>query len=86
MRFLKPIDEEILDFVGKNFKLVLTVEDGVKKGGLGSAVMEYMAEHNLHPIIKCAGLPDSFVEHGAPNKLYHLVGLDKEGIRRTLGL
>lgn len=86
MRFLKPIDEEILDFVGRNFKLVVTVEDGVKQGGLGSAVMEYMAEHDLHPTIRRVGLPDTFVEHGAPEELYHLVGMDKEGIRKTLGL
>lgn len=86
MRFLKPIDEEILDFVGRNYKLVVTVEDGVKQGGLGSAVMEYMAEHNLHPTLRRVGLPESFVEHGAPEKLYQLVGMDKEGIRKTLGL
>lgn len=86
MRFLKPIDEEILNYVGKHFKLIVTVEDGTIQGGLGSAVIEYMADHEMTPTIRRIGLPDVFVEHGAPEKLHHLVGMDKAGIRRTLGL
>ena len=81
MRFLKPIDEEILDYVGRHFKYIITVEDGVVRGGLGSAVLEYMADHNLHPGVKRLGLPDDFVEHGTPQELYHIVGIDKEGIK-----
>ena len=81
MRFLKPIDEEILDYVGRHFKYIITVEDGVVRGGLGSAVLEYMADHNLHPGVKRLGLPDAFVEHGTPQELYHIVGIDKEGIK-----
>ncbi len=84
MRYLKPIDQEILQYVGENFQRVITVEDGTRKGGLGDAVMEYMSEHNLHPTITCLGLPDEFVEHGTPEELYHIVGLDIEGIKKVI--
>ena len=81
MRFLKPIDEEILDYVGRHFAHIITIEDGVIRGGLGSAVLEYLADHDLHPRVKRLGLPDEFVEHGKPQELYHIVGIDKEGIK-----
>ena len=80
MRFLKPIDEDILQEASKCRRIV-TVEDGVIRGGLGSAVIEYMADHNLHPEVIRLGLPDRFIEHGTPDELYHLVGLDAENIR-----
>lgn len=80
MRFLKPIDEDILQEASKCRRIV-TVEDGVVRGGLGSAVIEYMADHNLHPEVIRLGLPDRFIEHGTPDELYHLVGLDAENIR-----
>jgi len=81
MRFLKPIDEDILQKVGTTCRRIVTVEDGVVRGGLGSAVVEYMSAHNLHPEIIRLGLPDHFVEHGTPEELYHLVGLDAETIK-----
>ena len=84
MRFLKPIDQDILKEVGKSYKRIVTVEDGVVQGGLGSAVVEYMAGHNLHPEVIRLGLPDSFVEHGTPEELYHIVGLDAEAIKKAL--
>ena len=84
MRFLKPIDECILQEVGTTFRRIVTVEDGVVKGGLGSAVIEYMSDHNLHPQIVRLGLPDHFVEHGTPEELYHLVGLDAEAIKKAI--
>ena len=84
MRFLKPIDEGILQEAGTTFRRIVTVEDGVVKGGLGSAVIEYMSDHNLHPQIVRLGLPDHFVEHGTPEELYHLVGLDAEAIKKTI--
>ncbi|MCR4921433.1 MAG: 1-deoxy-D-xylulose-5-phosphate synthase [Bacteroidaceae bacterium] len=84
MRFLKPIDEGILDYVGHHFAHIVTVEDGVVRGGLGSAVLEYMADHDLHPTVQRLGLPDKFVEHGTPAELYHIVELDAEGIRSAL--
>ena len=84
MRFLKPIDEDILHEVGTTCRRIVTVEDGVIQGGLGSAVIEYMADHNLHPEVIRLGLPDHFVEHGTPEELYHLVGLDAEAIKQRI--
>ena len=84
MRFLKPIDENILSYVGAHFSRIITIEDGVKNGGLGSAVLEYMADHNLHPHIIRLGLPDHFVEHGTPEELYQIVGLDVESIMKAI--
>ena len=84
MRFLKPIDEEILSYVGTHFQRIVTIEDGVRKGGLGSAVLEYMADQDLHPSITRLGLPDDFVEHGTPEELYHIVGLDVESIKKAI--
>ena len=84
MRFLRPIDEEILSYVGAHFCRIITIEDGVKNGGLGSAVLEYMADHNLHPHIIRLGLPDHFVEHGTPEELYQIVGLDVESIKKAI--
>ena len=84
MRFLKPIDEDILSYVGAHFSRIITIEDGVKNGGLGSAVLEYMADRNLHPHIIRLGLPDHFVEHGTPEELYQIVGLDVESIKKAI--
>lgn len=84
MRFLKPIDEEILHTVGSKFSHIVTIEDGALKGGLGSSVLEYMADHNMHPHVTRMGLPDHFVEHGSVEELQHLVGIDKEAIIKAL--
>ena len=80
MRFLKPIDETILEEVGKKFKRIITVENGVKKGGLGSAVLEWMNDHNYQPKVVRMGLPDSFVEHGTVAELQKITGLSEEDI------
>ena len=85
MRFLKPIDTEILDYVGSNFKRVITVEDGVRDGGLGSAVVEYFADHGYTPQVTRLGMPTTeFVEHGTVAELQHIVGIDAEGIRKCI--
>lgn len=84
MRWLKPIDDNILHQVGENFRKVITVEDGMTEGGLGSAVVEYMAEHNYTPTIVRLGIHDQFVEHGSTQELYHLLKLDKEGLCESL--
>lgn len=84
MRFLKPIDEDILHDVGTRFRRIITIEDGVRQGGLGSAVVEYMADHGLTPRVTRLGLPDQFVEHGTPAELYHIVGIDQEGIEQAI--
>lgn len=80
LRFAKPLDTELLEEVGKKFARIITVEDGVRKGGVGSAVLEYMSDHQYYPHIVRIGLPDSFVEHGRVDILYHLCGMDKDGI------
>ncbi|HKL09079.1 MAG TPA: 1-deoxy-D-xylulose-5-phosphate synthase [Bacteroidales bacterium] len=80
MRFVKPIDEEILHTVGKNFKAVITIEDGTVVGGFGSAVLEFMSEHGYHPVIKRMGVPDRFVEQGTLQELHHECGFDVQGI------
>lgn len=84
MRFLKPLDTEILDYVGKNFKHVITVEDGVINGGLGSAVIEYFNDHDLHAHVHRIGIPDEFVQHGTVQQLRHLIKMDSESICQTI--
>ena len=84
MRFLKPIDEQILDEVGRKFKRVVTVENGVKMGGLGSAVLEWMNDHGYHPEVIRLGLPDEFVQHGKVSELNRIVGLDAESIAKAI--
>ena len=84
MRFLKPLDTALLDEVGRRFKRVVTVEDGARIGGLGSAVLEYFADKGIKADVVRLGLPDNFVEHGKPEELYRIVGLDKESIKKTL--
>jgi len=85
MRFLKPLDEKLLHQIGKSFKKVITVEDGAKKGGFGSAVLEFFADNGYNNIqIKRIGIPDEFIEHGTPEELYRILGMDVEGIYRVL--
>lgn len=85
MRFLKPLDVTILEEVGKKFKRVVTIEDGVRSGGLGSAVAEYMTEHGYGVEVIRLGMPDDvFVEHGTVEQLQHVVGIDVEGIIKTI--
>ena len=84
MRFLKPIDEELLEEVGNQYQKVMTVEDGALKGGLGSAVLEYMNNHGFHPDIKMIGLPDSFVEQGTVPQLRSLLGMDAEHLTAAI--
>ncbi|MDR2497042.1 MAG: 1-deoxy-D-xylulose-5-phosphate synthase [Tannerellaceae bacterium] len=84
MIFLKPIDEEILHEVGRSFPLIVTVENGVRTGGLGSAVVEFMADNGYSPRILRLGIPDTFVEHGTIAELSALYGLDAVHIAETL--
>lgn len=84
MRWLKPIDTEILDYVGTHFKRVVTVEDGVISGGLGSAVLEYFADKGYSAHVTRLGVKDQFVEHGSTKELYHMLRLDKEGLCESL--
>ena len=84
LRFLKPLDEKLLHEIGRKFKKIITVEDGVRNGGMGSAVMEWMSDHGYQPHIKRLGLPDKFVEHGKVSELQAIVGIDRESIKKTI--
>ena len=84
MRWLKPLDEELLHEVGKKYKTIVTAEDGMLAGGLGSAVLEWMADHGYTPRVIRLGVNDQFVEHGSTKELYHLLKLDKEGLCESL--
>ncbi len=84
MRFIKPLDTALLDDVFKNYKSIVTVEDGALKGGFGSAVLEYMADSGCSLPVKRIGIPDNFVEHGTPAELYNMLGMDAEGIAKQL--
>ena len=81
IRFLKPIDKELLHEIATNFKQVLTIEDGVIDGGFGSSVLEFMSDNNYKINVKRLGVKDTFVEHGTPDELYQLLGLDVNGIK-----
>ena len=84
LRFLKPLDERLLHEVGSRFSRIVTIEDGVRNGGMGSAVLEWMSDHGYQPKITRLGLPDHFVEHGTVAELRQIVGLDRDSIRRVL--
>ncbi len=84
MRFIKPLDESILKEVGERFSRIVTIEDGVRTGGFGSAVLEWMSDHGYHPQITRMGLPDEFVEHGTIAQLRELVHLDGESIKNAI--
>lgn len=82
MRYLKPIDTEILTEVAQRFKRIITIEDGVRDGGLGTAVTEWMNDNGFHPEIHRMGLPDEFVEHGTVAELKHITGIDTAAIKK----
>lgn len=80
LRFLKPLDEAMLHEIGKQFKQVITIEDGALNGGMGSAVLEFMSDNNYQPNISRIGIPDKFIEHGTIPELYKICGMDEESI------
>ena len=84
MRFLKPLDENILHEVGRKFKRIVTIEDGARNGGFGSAILEWMSDHGYSPAITRMGLPDTFIEHGTVAQLRKIAGIDKESIRKEI--
>ena len=84
LRFVKPLDENLLQDIGRKFNKIITIEDGVRNGGMGSAVLEWMSDHGFRPQIVRMGLPDTFVEHGSVAELRQLVGLDADSIRKEI--
>ena len=84
LRFLKPLDEEMLHEIGKQYKKIITVEDGVLKGGMGSAILEFMSDNGYNPQIKRLGIPDKFIQHGPVKDLYAICGIDSKTIYQTI--
>ena len=84
LRFLKPLDEEMLDEIGRKFSQIVTIEDGVLNGGMGSAILEFMSDRSYSPTIRRIGLPDKFIQHGSLKELHQLCGLDAESIEKQL--
>ncbi len=84
MRFLKPLDSKLLQEVGEQFKTIVTVEDGAREGGMGAAVLEWMADNGYTPRIVRLGLSDKFVEHGTVEQLYEACGINKDAIKKVI--
>lgn len=84
MRFVKPIDAELLHEVFSKYNKIITIEDGTIVGGFGSAILEFMNEHGYKADVKILGIPDRLVEHGTPKQLYEEIGLDANAIAATL--
>jgi len=84
MRFAAPLDTEVLHFVFKNYKKIITIEDGVLKGGFGSAIIEFMCDNVYAADVKRLGIPDYFVEQGTQEELYRECGYDQEGIEKAI--
>lgn len=84
MRFVKPIDVDQLHRVFKKFQHVITIEDGTKVGGFGSAVIEFMVEHDYTSKIQILGVPDKFIEHGTQKELWRDCGIDEKGIIKAV--
>jgi len=83
MRFVKPLDENLLHRIFDKHQTIITIEDGTIKGGFGSAVLEFASENSYHHKIKTIGIPDDFIEHGNVLKLQHAFGLDADSLANT---
>jgi 1-deoxy-D-xylulose-5-phosphate synthase len=79
-----PLDSDALHAIFKKFKYIITVEDGILRGGFGSAVIEFMADYGYNAEIRRLGIPDYFVEHGTQDELYRECGYDAEGIELAI--
>lgn len=85
MRFLKPLDENLLKEVAEKYKHIITIEDGVRNGGMGTAVMEWLNDNGYTNIsVKRMGIPDKFIEHGSIDELRAIIGLDNDTIKKTI--
>jgi len=84
MRFAKPLDEDLLNEACHTCKHIITVEDGVREGGFGSAVLEWIEDNGFNNVVVRLGLPDRFIEHGSVAELQHIVGIDTEGIKKMI--
>jgi len=80
MRFVKPLDEDLLHEVFNNYSKIITVEDGTVTGGFGSAILEFMNKHQYHADISILGIPDKIIEHGTLKELQSEAGFDAKAI------
>ncbi len=84
LRFSKPLDEKLLHKIFAKFKKIVTIEDGVQKGGFGTAILEFAASHNYKNTIKIIGINDNFIEHGTIEELQKINGIDSSSIQQLL--
>ena len=84
LRFVKPLDKNLLTEIFGNFKQIITIEDGTIQGGFGSAILEFMAENNFSASVKLLGVPDKFIEHGTVEDLHKECGIDTKGIVKSV--
>ena len=84
MRFVKPLDTDLLHEVFSRYQKLVTVEDGTVTGGFGSAILEFMAENGYHADVRILGIPDRIVEHGSPKELHRECGYDAQGIAEAV--
>jgi 1-deoxy-D-xylulose-5-phosphate synthase len=84
MRFAKPLDEALIVEVGRKFKRIVTIEDGIIRGGAGEAVVKLLNDNNISTPVITLGIDDKFVEHGTVAELRHLCGYDVEGILHSI--
>ena len=84
MRFAAPLDTDALDIIFKKFKKVITIEDGILKGGFGSSVLEYIADKGYKAVVRRLGIPDYFVEQGTQDELYRECGFDRDSIEKVI--
>ncbi len=84
IRFVRPLDEDLLHEVGRHFKRVITIEDGERNGGMGSAVLEWLSDHNYHPEVVRLGIPDKFIEPGTVQQQYEICGIDVQSVKNTI--
>lgn len=84
LRFVKPLDETLLNEVGNKFQRVITIEDGVRNGGMGSAVLEWFSDHHFTPRLTRLGLPDQFIEQGTMQQLHQLARIDVASIKKAI--
>jgi 1-deoxy-D-xylulose-5-phosphate synthase len=84
MRFVKPLDENLLHEVAKKFKHIITIEDGTIVGGFGSACLEFFATHKYKPSVTMLGIPDRIIEHGKPSELHRECAYDSQAVLETV--
>tara|TARA_B100000965_G_scaffold22073_1_gene16639 strand:- start:922 stop:2784 length:1863 start_codon:yes stop_codon:yes gene_type:complete len=83
-RFIKPLDEKLLNDMVQNHKYFVTIEEGIISGGFGSSILEYFTEHNINKMIKIIGIRDEFTTHGSRKELLKISGLDVDNIEKTI--